>query len=237
MIPTYTKILYEKKKKVEKFLIFDLIRKEHGYAFIDELYFYERNETLFKYDYVSYKNIPHKRILKWIGRVVDYQFNLVANDLQATYYNGLKTATTYITDICKYFRWRRKAHPLFIFTLLNKRLIDVLPKQKSYQNMIGSNIAFRIIQYLTIQSEHGLVIRHHLTYFKEIIYDFVSKIYSFICVNILRLKHLAWIRGTLSSRRKRRRFRKYRKFTLFGFQFKFHKPARRKRKLKYKKRT
>ena len=250
-------LIKKTKQKVIKicYELKDIINKTFDYNFIDEFYFEERNATIKRnadYKFRTINKILLKlkkkrkknrnrlriikkkrkpRILKRAGQVSHYQFNVVANDLTITYFNGLKTAFTQPSNIFKYFRSQIKVFALSIYKLLYKHLLDFFPKMESFQILMGADLPYLNLHLQVIPRRSGYKIRSFVKYFKKLFKLLKESLKPFATYHMLQFRAALTLRGSKFSLKRYVEFGKTKQHVFFfGFHHKFTKLVKRRKR-------
>lgn len=239
----------------------DLLSKTFNYDFIEQYYFEERNHTIKKnpdYRFRTINKILLKlkkkkkriknrkrlriikkrkpRILKRAGQVSHYQFNVVANDLTITHFNGLKTAFTLLSNIFKYLRSQIKVFALSTYKLLYKHLLDFFPKTENFQILMGADLPYLNLHLQVVPRRSGYKIRSFVKYFKKLFKILKESLKPFATYHMLKFRTALTVRGSKFSLKGYVEFGKTKQHVLsFGFNHKFPKLVKR-RKRYYKRR-
>lgn len=123
------------------------IREIITFKILDKIIRYE-----YKYEHSHFEQTEAFKtpegFIKLIYKTVDNRFDIVANDLVAKHFNGLKTFFTLNTGVLKFSTSFQKAKPLRKLSLFTKRLEGLYPKQKEFYDMSGGNKNFHTMQIM-----------------------------------------------------------------------------------------
>lgn len=88
-----------------------------------------------------------KGYLKFITKTIDFNYNLVYQDIVSKQFNGLKTVITLNTKMHKIFMLYEKAKPMNIFNIRYKKINHLLPRVKEFYNFTGFTKGYKTFQF------------------------------------------------------------------------------------------
>jgi hypothetical protein len=108
----------------------------------------------YKYETLDFgkkiENKTTKLLLKTITKTIEYDYNLVYQDIVSKQFNGLKTVISLNTKMHRIFKQYEKAKPLNIFNLKFKKINHSMPRVREFYNLTGFTKGFKTFQFFDL---------------------------------------------------------------------------------------